>query len=264
MFNGKNQGQWGVTWNIRWPSHHHVHAHWTRWKHLNFHDSWEKQGHWKFHPTFAQWFMDSILLDLLFQLGTWINFQSIIVVPPCYAYPKISTLWIKVKTPMIQSIPCGYCVFCCRSMDGGASTSATFNARHTNINWILPWGIAMLVLFGNKRVLRLVDWLVNVETHNNSYKTLHAHGYNEKTLVNKKTRLWNTLWKWALKSPHWSFPWNRWFKQNWPCVNDMKQTTSKYDIQGPTSFHQVCLLHMWTGIAWKLMQTSSCYSSYMY
>jgi hypothetical protein len=24
-----------------------------------------------------------------FQVGTWINFQSIIVVPPCCAYPKI-------------------------------------------------------------------------------------------------------------------------------------------------------------------------------
>jgi hypothetical protein len=43
-----------------------------------------------------------------FQVGMWINAQSIIVVPPCYAYPKIFTLWIKVKTPMMDLvIPCG-------------------------------------------------------------------------------------------------------------------------------------------------------------
>ncbi len=29
-----------------------------------------------------------------FQVGTWINSQSIIVVPPCCAYPKIFTFWI--------------------------------------------------------------------------------------------------------------------------------------------------------------------------
>jgi hypothetical protein len=38
----KNQGQWCVTCNILWLSHHHVYAHWTRWKHWNFHDLWEK------------------------------------------------------------------------------------------------------------------------------------------------------------------------------------------------------------------------------
>ncbi len=43
-----------------------------------------------------------------FQVGTWINSQSIIVVPPCCAYPKILTFWIKVKTPMVDlAIPCG-------------------------------------------------------------------------------------------------------------------------------------------------------------
>ncbi len=77
-----------------------------------------------------------------FQVVTWINFQSIIVVAPCYAYMKIFTLWIKVKSPMMNLvIPCEYCVFCCRFMDGGASTSATFKPRHININWVLPWGI---------------------------------------------------------------------------------------------------------------------------
>jgi hypothetical protein len=42
-----------------------------------------------------------------FQLGTWFSFKYIIVIPPCYAYPKISTPWIKVETPMIRTIPCG-------------------------------------------------------------------------------------------------------------------------------------------------------------
>jgi hypothetical protein len=35
----------------------------------------------------------------------------------------------------------------------------------------------------------------------------------------------------------------------------LKPTTSEYDIQSPTSFHQVCLLHMWMSIVWKLIQT---------
>ncbi len=43
-----------------------------------------------------------------FQVGSRINFQSIIVVAPCCAYPKIFTLSIKVKTPMVDlTIPCG-------------------------------------------------------------------------------------------------------------------------------------------------------------
>jgi len=40
-------------------------------------------------------------------------------------------------------------------VDGGASMNATFKPGHTSINWVLPWGIEMLVLFGNKRALRL-------------------------------------------------------------------------------------------------------------
>jgi hypothetical protein len=52
-FNGKNQGQWGAMRNIEQPSHHDLHAHWTRWNHWNFHDFSEKQGHWKLHPTFT-------------------------------------------------------------------------------------------------------------------------------------------------------------------------------------------------------------------
>ncbi len=110
-----------------------------------------------------------------FQLNTLINSQSITVVPPCYVYPKILILWIKVETPMIQTIPCGYCVFCCRFVDGGVLMSATFKLGHTSINRILPWGIENLVLFENKRALMLTNWLVSVEIHNNNCKTLHAH-----------------------------------------------------------------------------------------
>ncbi len=49
-------------------------------------------------------------------------------------------------------------------------------------------------------------------------------------------------------------------------INDLNKTnhawmepaTSKYDVQGPTFFHQVCLLHIWMDDVWKLVQTSSC------
>jgi hypothetical protein len=61
-------------------------------------------------------------------------------------------------------------------VDGGVSMNATFKLKHTHINWVLPWGIELLVFFGNKRVSRSADWLVNVEIQNNSWKTLYAHG----------------------------------------------------------------------------------------
>ncbi len=55
-----------------------------------------------------------------FQVGMWIKSQSIIVVPPCCAYPKIFTPWIKVETPMMDlTIPCGYFVSYWRFVDGG-------------------------------------------------------------------------------------------------------------------------------------------------
>ncbi len=41
----------------------------------------------------------------------------------------------------------------------------------------------MLVNVENEAASRLVDWLVSVETYNNSYKTLHAHNWNEETWV---------------------------------------------------------------------------------
>ncbi len=74
-FDGKNQKHWSVMCNIGWPSHHHVHAHWTKWKHWSLHDSWEKQDHWKLHPTFTRWFMDLIFLDLLFPswYASWLS-----------------------------------------------------------------------------------------------------------------------------------------------------------------------------------------------
>ncbi len=151
----KNNG--GATCNIGWPSHYYV-KHWSFIQHLS-NDSWT----WYFWTYY-------------FRIGTWINFQSIIVVPPCCAYPKIFTR-INVETPMMDlAIPCGYCVFCCKFVDGGVSMNATFKLKHTHINWVLPWGIELLVFFGNKRVSRSADWLVNVEIQNNSWKTLYAHG----------------------------------------------------------------------------------------
>ncbi len=45
------------------------------------------------------------------QLGMWINFQSLTVVPPCCAYSKISIVWIKVETPMIQATHVGIVYF---------------------------------------------------------------------------------------------------------------------------------------------------------
>jgi hypothetical protein len=48
-------------------------------------------------------------------------------------------------------------VCCCRFVDGGASTSATFKPRHTSINLVLPWGIETLFLFRNKRASRLTN-----------------------------------------------------------------------------------------------------------
>jgi hypothetical protein len=71
-------------------------------------------------------------------------------------------------------------------MDGGVSTSGTLKLGHISINWVLPWDIEMLVLFGNKGAPKLVDWLVSVETHNKGCKTLHAHGWNEKMRVYQK------------------------------------------------------------------------------
>ncbi len=60
-------------------------------------------------------------------------------------------------------------------MNGEAFTNATFKPWHISINWILPWGIETLVLFGNKVALRLMNSLVSMEIQNNGCKTLHAH-----------------------------------------------------------------------------------------
>jgi hypothetical protein len=110
----------------------------------------------------------------------WIMSRSIIVVPQCCAYPKISTPWIKVETTMMWAIRCEYYVFCCRFVGGGVSMSATFKPRHASIHWVLPWGIETLVHFEDEVASRSTNWLVSVETYNNNYKTLHAHNWNEK------------------------------------------------------------------------------------
>ncbi len=194
--------------------------------------------------------------------------QSIIVVPPCCAYPKISIPWIKVETPMIWAIPCEYYIYCCRFVDGGVSMNDTFKPRHTSIHWILSWGIEVLVYFEDEMASRLTYWLVSVEIYNNSYKTLHAHNWNEemwvyqnkvvehivKMGIEKATLILHTHVTHGIDD----------LDEIGACMHGTKPTTFKYDIQGPTSFHQICLLHMWMGVAWKFVQTSSCPSSYMY
>jgi hypothetical protein len=173
-----------------------------------------------------------------FQLGKWMNSQSIIVVPPCCAYPKISIPWIKVETLMIQTISCGYYVSCCRFVDVGALISATFKPGHAIIHSILPWGIETLAFFGDKRASRSTNCLVSVEAHNNSYKTLHAHNWNEKMQVHQKqgceTYCEGECWKGHIDPSHPHHPWDRLFKQNCPCMLGTEPTTSKYDIKGPT------------------------------
>jgi hypothetical protein len=75
-FDRKNQRQWGAMRNIGWPSHCHVHAHWTTWKHWSLHGSWDKQYHWMFHTSSTWWFMNLALLDLLFP-SWYMNWLSI-------------------------------------------------------------------------------------------------------------------------------------------------------------------------------------------
>jgi len=65
--------------------------------------------------------------------------------------------FLEIETPMIWVIPCGYCVFCFRFGNGGASTGTTFKLGDTNIYGVLSWVIETLVFFGNEGVLRLVN-----------------------------------------------------------------------------------------------------------
>ncbi len=37
-------------------------------------------------------------------------------------------------------------------------------------------------------------------------------------------------WKGHIDPSHPYHPWDKWFKQNWTCMDGMKSTTSKYDI----------------------------------
>ncbi len=49
--------------------------------------------------------------------------------------PKYSLLDFKVEMSMMDlPIPCGYCVFCYRFVNGGALRNATFKPRYTNVN----------------------------------------------------------------------------------------------------------------------------------
>ncbi len=97
------------------------------------HNSLEKQCHWKLHPTFAQWFMDSILLDYYFQFSMWLNSQSIkLLFHHVMCIAKFPVLELKYKHQWSTKFPCGYCVFCCRFVDGGVLMSATFKPKHTN------------------------------------------------------------------------------------------------------------------------------------
>jgi hypothetical protein len=116
----ENSKTMGVTCNIGWPSYHHIHAHWTRWKHWSLHDSWDNKIIESFtqHLSGDSW--TRYFWTYYFQIRMWINFQSTIIVPPCSAYPKIFTRWIKVETLMMDLvIPCGYFVSYCRFADGG-------------------------------------------------------------------------------------------------------------------------------------------------
>jgi hypothetical protein len=69
-------------------------------------------GRNKIIESFTQYLLDNSWIQYFWtyylQVGIWINSQSIIVVAPFCAYPKIFTLWIKVKTSVVDlAIPCG-------------------------------------------------------------------------------------------------------------------------------------------------------------
>ncbi len=67
-----------------------------------------------------------------------------------------------------------YMQSCCHKVVNGVdSTSVAFKPRHTNIHWILPWGIETLVVLRDKRASRFANYSFSVDTHNNGCKTLH-------------------------------------------------------------------------------------------
>ncbi len=90
MFDWKNSKTMKCDVHIGWPSHHHVHAHWTKWKHWSFHDSWEKQNHWKFHPTFIWWFMDSIFWTYISKLIRELTLNPLLLLHHVMHIPKYS------------------------------------------------------------------------------------------------------------------------------------------------------------------------------
>ncbi len=128
-----------------------------------------------------------------------------------------------------------------RFVDGGSSTSPTFKLRHPNLYWIISWGIKTMIFLGYKGVLRSLDWLVGVKTHNHRCKTLHAYCQNEATQVYQKTKLWNAFSKQMLNEVHWSPPpmltmrLTIWLNEQ--CMDGVKYTLFRCEVQGPTPSH---------------------------
>ncbi len=149
-------------------------------------------------------------------------------------------------------------IYCCRSVDGGFQWVPHSN-QNANSNWILPWNIETLVLLETKGLRGWwVDWLVW------SLTTIIARHYMHMAEMKKRGFIKNKVVEHIVQVnvekatliPHTNVTHG---------INDsnqtghawmvLKPTTSEYDIQSPTSFHQVCLLHMWMSIVWKLIQT---------
>jgi hypothetical protein len=75
------------------------------------------------------------------------------------------------------AIPCGYCVFCCRFVDGGGSTSATCSNQDTQASIESYHGALKHWSSLETKGLRgqWIDWLMWKLT-TMVVKTLHVHG----------------------------------------------------------------------------------------
>jgi hypothetical protein len=62
----------------------------------------------------------------------------------------------------------------------------------------------MLVLLWNKGASRLANWLVNVQRLTTMVTKHYMHMAKMKKHRFIKNKVWNTVWKWTLKKPHWS------------------------------------------------------------
>jgi hypothetical protein len=143
-----------------------------------------------------------------------------------------------------------------RFMDGGSLTNPTFKQRHTSFHSVLSWGIEVMVILGDQKALRSLDWLVGVETHNHCCKTLHAYDQNETTWIYQKqsygTHCQSKCWTRCIDPQHSCQPWDWQFNLNKQCMDGAKYMSSGCEVQGPTPLHTLCMLHVWMGIAWKL------------